>query len=194
MAQAILKAIWKGPFYIGPLSQPVSIGDVLLKLLETIWRLVISMIALAIVAGLGIYAWVEIVEPALFPPLKSQISVTAEYDDGTAPEKLPPISQTPSNAPAAKIEKLVREFRCTPDHPIKVTMRNNASKQVRSVSFSIEGYLEGYSENYVTDASWRTSTAIMPPSAGWMGCYAASVSGGVDPSLLKYKINVWAAE
>lgn len=32
------RAIWNGPFYIGPLTRPVSVGDVLMKVLETAWR------------------------------------------------------------------------------------------------------------------------------------------------------------
>lgn len=46
--------IWNGPFYIGKLSQPVSVGDAILKVLETLWRTaVIAVIAIAV-----LIAWV----------------------------------------------------------------------------------------------------------------------------------------
>ena len=35
---SILGAIWNGPFDVGKLTQPVSVGDVLLKILEVLWR------------------------------------------------------------------------------------------------------------------------------------------------------------
>lgn len=66
--KGIMRAIWNGPFYIGPLSRPVSVGDVLLKALETLWRAILSMVVLLIAGGLGIAAWVQIVEPTFFPP------------------------------------------------------------------------------------------------------------------------------
>ena len=45
---ATARAVWNGPFYIGKLARPVSLGEVALKLLETIWR---SVIVLAAAAG-----------------------------------------------------------------------------------------------------------------------------------------------
>lgn len=50
------RAIWNGPFYIGRLTRPVSVGDVLMKLLETLWRVILLGIVafgalLAVVLG-----------------------------------------------------------------------------------------------------------------------------------------------
>lgn len=39
------RAIWNGPFYIGPIARPISVGDVLMKLLETLWRAAVIMVA-----------------------------------------------------------------------------------------------------------------------------------------------------
>lgn len=52
--KGLVRAVWDGPFYIGPLSRPVSVGDVLLKTLETLWRAILSIVALLVVGGLGI--------------------------------------------------------------------------------------------------------------------------------------------
>lgn len=46
--EALLRAVWRGPFYIGELTQPVSVGDVLMKVLETIWRGVVVLAAAAV--------------------------------------------------------------------------------------------------------------------------------------------------
>ena len=111
--KGLVLTIWNGPFYIGPLTRPVSVGDVLLKTLETLWRAILSIVVLLVVGGLGIAAWVQVIEPMFFPPLKSQISATATFDDGSA--KLPPaIGEKP--------------FRCSPDYPIKVAFKNNTNR------------------------------------------------------------------
>ena len=47
------RAIWNGPFYIGKLTSPTSVGDAILKVLETLWRGVI-------VFGLGCVAFVAV--------------------------------------------------------------------------------------------------------------------------------------
>ena len=80
---SILRAIWNGPFYAGPLVRPVSVGDAILKLLETIWRASVAIIALA--AGLGAVAlgWVYAIEPVFFPPASSKVKISAEFDDGS---------------------------------------------------------------------------------------------------------------
>lgn len=44
------RSIWNGPFYIGKLTQPVSVGDVMMKVLETLWRT--ALVGVALFAGL----------------------------------------------------------------------------------------------------------------------------------------------
>jgi hypothetical protein len=39
------RAIWNGPFYIGTLVRPVSLGEVAMKVLETTWRAAILFLA-----------------------------------------------------------------------------------------------------------------------------------------------------
>jgi len=174
----LVRAVWNGPFYIGTLSRPVSVGDVLLKTLETLWRAILSIVVLLIVGGLGIAAWVQIIEPTFFPPLKTQISATATYDDGSA--KLPPaIGEKP--------------FRCSPDYPIRVAFKNNSKTTIGHLDFSIEGRPANRSDNVVEGASWRQADTIIPASFTWQSCWAVSVGEGLSPETLDYNINIWGA-
>ena len=51
------RAVWNGPFYVGPLTRPISVGDVLMKLLETLWRAAVIMVAA--VAALLAMLWTQ---------------------------------------------------------------------------------------------------------------------------------------
>lgn len=176
--KGLVRAVWNGPFYIGPLSRPVSVGDVLLKTLETLWRAILSIVILLVVGGLGIAAWVQFIEPVFFPPLKTQINATATYDDGSA--KLPPaIGEKP--------------FRCSPDYPIRVAFKNNSKTTIGHLDFSIEGRPANRSDNVVEGASWRQADTIIPAGYTWQSCWAVSVGQGLSPETLDYKISIWGA-
>ena len=176
--KGLVRAIWNGPFYIGPLSRPVSVGDVLLQTLETLWRAILSIVLLLIVGGLGIAAWVQIIEPTFFPPLKTQIIATATFDDGSA--KLPPaIGEKP--------------FRCSPDYPIRVAFKNNSKTTIGHLDFSIEGRPANRSDNVVEGASWRQADTIIPAGYTWQSCWAVSVGQGLSPETLDYKVSIWGA-
>lgn len=177
--KALVRAVWNGPFYIGPLSRPVSVGDVLLKTLETLWRAVLSIVVLLVVGGLGIAAWVQFVEPTFFPPLKTQIIATATYDDGSA--KLPPaIGDKP--------------IRCSPDYPIKVAIKNNSETTIGHLDFSIEGRPANRSDNVIEGGAWRQADTIIPAGYTWQSCWAVSVEQGFALETLDYKIEIWGAK
>lgn len=174
----LVRAVWNGPFYIGPLSRPVSVGDVLLKTLETLWRAILSIVVLLVVGGLGIAAWVRVIEPTFFPALKTQISAIATYDDGSA--KLPPaIGEKP--------------FRCSPDYPIRVAFKNNSKTAIGHLDFSIEGRPANRSDNVVEGAAWRQADTIIPAGYTWQSCWAVSVGQGLSPETLDYKVSIWGA-
>jgi|GEM_PF-3134766 len=61
--------IWNGPFYVGPLVQPVALGSAILKILEVGWRGSIVLIAVATVA-VGLQSSWRVIETA-FPPAPS---------------------------------------------------------------------------------------------------------------------------
>jgi len=174
----LIRTVWNGPFHVGPLSRPVSVGDVLLKLLETLWRTVLLVLAVVVAGAIGILAWAQFIEPAFFPPLKSQISAVVSYDDGSA--KLPP----------ADGEK---PFRCTPDYPIKIAFHNNSNKSVGHIDFAIEGRSANRSSNVVEGGAWRQADPVTPAGYTWQSCWAVSVQQGYDPKALDYKVEIWGA-
>jgi hypothetical protein len=176
--KTLLRAVWDGPFYIGPLSRPVSVGDVLLKALETLWRSVLSIVVLLVVGAVGIAAWVQVIEPTFFPPLKSQIKATAEYDDGSA--KLPP-------------PLMGEPFRCTPDYPIKITFSNRSKEAIGQLSFSIEARPANRSDNVAEGVSWQQADAIIPAGHTWYSCWSAAVKQGFAPETLDYTVEVLSA-
>ncbi|WP_397401611.1 hypothetical protein [Phenylobacterium sp.] len=86
MIGAVARAVWNGPFFIGKLTRPVSLGDVAMKLLETTWR---SVILLAVVVG-GIAAAAVVWESRPPPPsLPDQIAGTATLGSPDCDAALP---------------------------------------------------------------------------------------------------------
>lgn len=68
------RAVWNGPFYIGKLARPVSLGDVAMKVLETIWRgAILFVTVIAVVIAVAV-AWDARPTP---PSLADQIVGTA---------------------------------------------------------------------------------------------------------------------
>lgn len=63
-----LQKVWDGPFKTPQLEQPISVGWVLLKILETLWRAVVVLLLL-IAAVLAFVWWSEA------HPLASQVTV-----------------------------------------------------------------------------------------------------------------------
>lgn len=179
--KGIARAVWNGPFYVGPLERPVSVGDVLLKTLETIWRTILVVVGTLITVAIAIYLWVEVVGPALFPPLQTEIRAAAYFDDGTAPAP-----------PALGAEKQV-PFRCTTEFPVKTVFTNDSEKAIGQLSFSIEGRPTGRSSNVVENGSWREADTVIPPGYTWRSCWAVSTRDGFSPRDLEYSIAVLSA-
>jgi len=81
---SILAKVWGGPFKAPPMVQPVSVGWVFLKILETVWRLFIIVCA-SLVLLLG-YLWAS-----EGPTLSSQVRVKVGEQFGTCKDKEFPI-------------------------------------------------------------------------------------------------------
>lgn len=72
----ILRAAWNGPFHAGPLTHPVTVGDALLKLFQTVWRGLFVLVLLAAAGALAL--WIStLMQPT---PLGEQIDATARVD------------------------------------------------------------------------------------------------------------------
>lgn len=162
--------IWNGPFHIGKLTQPTSVGDVMLKVLETLWRVIVVVVFAPAVALCLMLVWVSWLGPELFPPLKDQIEIAAQYDDGAAS-----IISTGS-----------KSFRCTKDYPLKVEFYNKSRKTVGDVSFSIEANAREHSTDLALDTGYLHFDGIMKPGYGWTQCYKITVQTGYDPANLGY--------
>jgi hypothetical protein len=82
------RAIWNGPFFIGPLTRPVSVGDVMMKVLETAWRA-----AVLIVGAVGAFvAWSSIqssLNERARNAAKLKTDVIANYDREACPASAP---------------------------------------------------------------------------------------------------------
>jgi hypothetical protein len=62
----LIRYVWNGPFYVGQLTQPISLGSAFLKLLEVLWRFVVLAVTSAFIAWAIYTAWSAII--SLLPP------------------------------------------------------------------------------------------------------------------------------
>ena len=185
----IIRSIWNGPFYVGRLSSPVSVGDVLLKILETAWRAVISLITLALAFAAIAASWVLVIEPTFFPPLKSQIEVSVRYDDGSGP---PPIRIAPAGEAGAFDDE---PFRCTPDYPFAVRFTNHSAVIIGQISFEIKGYRRGYSEPISSYTPFLESSTIIKPGYWVESCWSGpALPESSSPEGLIYRVEIFHAE
>lgn len=49
--------IWKGPFHVGRRPRPLSFGDIIMKVMEKLWRWAILL--LIALAALSAWVWVD---------------------------------------------------------------------------------------------------------------------------------------
>lgn len=185
----ILKAIWNGPFYVGPLSSPASVGDVLLKVLETVWRALVAVVSLVLVSAAIVTCWLLVIEPTLFPPLKSSIEASVRYDDGSGP---PPIRI----APAGQIRAFDDEtFRCNRDFPLLVRFTNQSEDTIGKIRFEIEAYRKGYAEPISSYTPFFESSAIIDPGYWLESCWASpTVPDSLAAHDLIYRVEIFNAE
>lgn len=189
----IIRSIWNGPFYVGKLVQPVSVGDVFLKILEVLWRALVVIVGIVAGGAATIAAYYFVVSPLLFPPVKDKVVGTAFYA-ANLPEPPPVVSVTPAGGePALPTKEEIQKQPCPKLFPIRITIQNDNDEAVTDVSFDLKGYASGFSANYVRDWGYRSSDRIMPPGGGWSQCYAVSVASPMKPEDLTYKVELWSA-
>lgn len=168
--------VWNGPFHVGQLTRPVSVGDVILKMLETLWRALVLIVVVPIIVLLIVVIWQYIVDPTFFPPLKNKIEATARWDDGVAPIVTIGSGQKP--------------FRCSKEYPLKVEFYNRSRRIVRDTSFSVVANLPNRSTNVFEHYFSAHLDAVMQPQSGWTQCYAIQLQSGIDPSSVEYKVTI----
>jgi hypothetical protein len=180
ISRRIATAIWNGPFHIGPLQQPVSVGDVLLKLLETAWRLVVAVIALALAIAIAATVWSTVIAPKFFPSAASKISVIAEYDDGTKPLPPAPVPLPGQVAPP-------KPYRCNKDYPIKVTFQNNSERPINVYGFSLKAYLNDPKNDLITGNNSMFQELQLPGGYWQIECESFQLANDVDPYALNFE-------
>jgi len=107
------RAIWNGPFYIGQLTRPVSVGDAIMKVLETAWRALVIVFAL-VLACLAL------------------IFFTAWRDQAKSEKIRADVNAATSVSAAANFEA------CGPAFPIQVRITNAGDRELDYVTFRIK--------------------------------------------------------
>lgn len=162
------RAVWNGPFWIGPLTRPVSTGDAILKVLETIWKGIVVLLAAALSVGMA--AWTYNLVASLFTarPLNELILGKARYD----------------------VKACEKEF------PILVELENRSKLTLGKVSFHLIVRQPGRSTDLNDELSDWDSDAVIPPSTRAWACWTVpELSEKLDPSVLQYSVKVnWANE
>lgn len=198
MLWVIVEIIWNGPFHIGPLTRPVSVGDVLIKILETLWRAVIAILTLAGSITGAIAFWALVLEPVLFPPLTKRIEATAEYGVDPPPPMLSTTPMTSSKSEAAKIQAEMEaqtayhNYHCSPDYPILVEFHNTSKKTVKNITFKINAFVPGHSKS-VSGFNYLTTDVIILPDRASKSCWNIPLEGGVRFESLVYAVNIVSA-
>lgn len=187
----MLRSIWNGPFFVGKLTQPVTVGDVMLKILEVLWRGLMALVGLMLGTAAVVAAYVYVIEPEFFPPAKDSVKVTAiyaaDFDDP------PPAIRTVTGGQALPSMAEVENRKCARDFPIRISIYNNGSKPITGVRYSLEGYQPDYSSNYVLGSDYVNSERIIPPGEGFSVCQRVRTKNQINPNQLTYKVDVWSA-
>lgn len=178
----LIRRVWNGPFYIGVLQQPASIGDVLLKILEVLWR-----IFLILAATLAIFfAYFALVHDQLFPPLREKVEADVIFDPAVSPQFQPDRTFEENISLTAPW--------CHGERPIRLVLFNRSDAEVVGTTFSIEAFESGLSKNVILDGGWLTSDQIIPPGEHRISCLRLNYAAGVDPSKLRYEVEMLSAK
>ena len=162
-AGRICRAIWRGPFSIGPLVQPVTLGSAILKILEVIWKAGLSIVLLG--AGLLILALIwQPIDRAINPPFESQLAGEAHFDPDS----------------------------CSKDFPIVVIVRNRSKRALASAQIDLVIRQPGRSTDLNSEPSVDWDAIVQPGKANAL-CYRIPSDITEDPKTLEYSVNIWSA-
>jgi len=134
--------IWHGPFHLGPLQRPVSVGDALLKLFEVVWKGFVAVIIAVIGAVLSIAVYLNFLQPK---PLDKQIQTLARVD---------------------------RKLCSDPKFPLLVRFTNNSTKTIGLIDFQVEARRWGTTTDLNNDYVGLKSDTIIPAHEQLAWCYA----------------------
>ncbi len=66
-----VRAVWNGPFFIGPLTQPISFGSALMKILEVMWRAALLGLTATVTIAFSFACW-SLLAPLFAPAPRNQ--------------------------------------------------------------------------------------------------------------------------
>lgn len=186
-ARKIIRLVWNGPFHVGPLSSPVSLGDALLKILQTVWRaavLLTAILLLLLTIVLGAIAWEDHLKERVFPPLAASVSVEVRhYSDPDIPVLLENPDGTANLA-----------MPCMKEYPLSVSFYNGSDEPLSRIFFAIRGYVPGRTSNVLIAADELEADALILPGRKWQTCYSAQTDDQIDLDGLVYDADVVRVE
>ena len=84
-------------------------------------------------------------------------------------------------------------FRCNAEYPLKVTIRNLASKSITNVSFGLKAEIPHSSQDQL-NAGEFSFPGIIEKGHEWTTCYRGKLENGVDPEEVIFIPRVYSAE
>jgi hypothetical protein len=143
------RAIWNGPFYIGKLERPISVGDALMKVLETLWRAaIVALVAFGLfVAALSYDSWRQ--------NRRDEVAGRTVVIDARANFSV-----------------------CPSDYPILVAIRNEGRKTISYVSYRIEIIDPALSVNIAPSHLDSLHAENIPSGGTMMSCQSPYTSYG----------------
>lgn len=162
-ARRAARAVWSGPFAIGPLTQPVSLGAALLRLLEVIWKFGIAVLV-GVITALAMAAVWEPIDRMINPSLESQLAGEAHFDPQS----------------------------CSKEFPVVVIVRNRSNRVLASAQIDLVVRQPGRSTNLNKEPSFDWDAIVQPGKANAL-CYRFPTDIADDPKTLEYSVNIWSA-
>lgn len=127
-----LKTIWNGPFHIGRIQQPVTLGAAILKILEVLWRLlIVGAVAMALIFMVAVILQVR--SPS-YVRLSNEIEATVFHDTSI----------------------------CSDEFPLLISFKNNSKQTVGEISFTTIVRATGHSTDLAKFHSYREDAIIRP--------------------------------
>jgi hypothetical protein len=141
-----MMAIWRGPFAIGPLTRPVSVGDALAKVLEVCWKLVL-ILACSVAAIVAFAVGQPALENTFRTDLTKKVTMSLVLDPKECSAQGSPLKATITNNSRASLGRVTFHI------------------GVREVNHSTDlnaGALESYSDVVLAPKYWQTRCYPLP--------------------------------
>lgn len=159
----LTRSIWRGPFYVGPLVRPVSTGDAILKVMETIWRFIVIFFVLGVVAAIFLIFMILWENTNRQPSISDIVKVSVVQN---------------------------RKVCIDPAYPLLVKFDNPSHKTVKNIHFTIVVQEQGHSNNLNAELASRESDQIIPPKSFGTQCWSKPDLKAQPARPLVYSANI----